>query len=159
MSWKLGYHQAGSTQYQICENSIKYGSGNLIFRGNDRVNRRGADRARDETVNADSRNSTFLVCNARAILDASARHILNDLRNSIQASNFQSGGFHQQEGGAEIALTRRADGEALHNYMCMERPITPRAASFTASDSVGCACTVIPMSSDDPRYSNACTTS
>ena len=38
-------------------------------------------------------------------------------------------------------------------------PLTANAASFTASDSVGCECTVMPMSSDEPRYSNASTTS
>ena len=43
--------------------------------------------------------------------------------------------------------------------MWIERPSTPSAASLVASESVGCACTVTPMSSDDPRYSNASTTS
>jgi hypothetical protein len=39
--------------------------------------------------------------------------------------------------------------------MWIARPSTASAASFTVSLSVGCECTVIPMSSLEPRYSNA----
>ena len=37
----------------------------------------------------------------------------------------------------------------------MARPATASAASFTASVSVGCECTVMAMSSAEPRYSKA----
>ena len=67
--------------------------------------------------------------------------------------------LQDSEDAAAIGRHHRPDDLLHRPYMWIERPSTPSAASFTASLSVGCECTVMPMSSDEPRYSNASTAS
>src|SRR6185436_13912242 len=51
------------------------------------------------------------------------------------------------------------DRDDVLAQMLSERLSTPSAASFNASDSEGCACTIMPMSSAEPRNSIATTAS
>lgn len=142
------------------------------LRHDHRVQCGSADGPGNQTVHPDTRTFTVSLNYARVIFAGyPARCLLEDLRDSIEPSDFCAPPFHQSKRGGEIALAHRAhkvagiDAQratiriAHRNYMCMERPVTPRAASFTASDNVGWECTVMPISSDDPRYSKASTTS
>src|SRR6185503_8685136 len=51
------------------------------------------------------------------------------------------------------------DRDDVLGQMLSERLSTPSAASFSASESEGCACTIMPMSSAEPRNSIATTAS
>src|SRR6185503_13976779 len=66
------------------------------------------------------------------------------------------GGIGNEAAALEALLVDRDDVLA---QMLSERLSTPSAASFSASDSDGCACTIMPMSSAEPRNSIATTAS
>ncbi len=176
MSGQLSDHEpnpaGGEVRHYMRHNCS---AGSCLPRGlrhDHRVQCGSADGPGNQTVHPDTRTFTVPLSYARSVFAGyPARCLLEELRDSIETSDFCVPPFHQNKGGGEIALARRAHNAsginaqraiiriAHRNYMCMERPVTARAASFTTSDNVGWECTVMPISSDDPRYSKAITTS
>jgi hypothetical protein len=132
-------------------------------------NRSSTDRAGNNSIHSEPDELAITLGNACEVFGAPSTNCFDQkLTCSVHPWIFLSLPFQQLERGGKVLFARRANFESLQcgskhgavtTYICSERPSTPSAASFTVSESVGCECTVMPMSSDDPRYSNARTTS
>ena len=125
----------------------------------------------DHSKHAETYDFTIALSDTRSILAVRFRNgRAKQITRSLNPWIFFALPFNQRKRDGKIFLARRVNDQTLQSrgkhravwcttYICSDRPSTPSAASLTASERVGCECTVIPTSSDEPRYSKASTTS